>query len=141
MKDKLKVTGQSVDYKEHNDNAPPRYSAPSYAFKEVLKYHCDSNCPSCGGNGYIGRFKHIAGGRCFDCLPDHHWEALLGELKATGTDDCTGEEVCEIRYVTTDAYTDSGYAVMEIGLPPVGEFETFETFEEARAFAKEKYGV
>lgn len=141
MKDFDQVTGQRIDYKENNDNAPPSYSAPSLLFKQVLKYHAHEICPRCRGTGYIGGFKSISGGRCFQCIPDEHWDNLLGTLQTTGIDDKTGNPVCEIRYVTTNAYTKSGFIVTRVGLPPIGKPEVFPTIEKACESAKKEYGV
>lgn len=136
-----KVTGQVIDYKEMNDNAPPSGSAPSSSYKDILKYHSNKHCNKCNGTGYIGSFKHIAAGRCFQCLPDDYWGILLGELKGTGIDDNTKESVCEIRYVTKAAYSEAGFGVFKVGVPPIGEFELFPTYEEAVEFAKKHYNI
>jgi hypothetical protein len=136
-----KVTGQRIDYKERNDNAPPSYSAPSEQFKKVLRVHANQNCSRCGGTGYIGSFKSIASGRCFLCLPDEWWNGLLGELRLTGTDDVTGRSVCEIRYVTSNIYPSAGYIVTKVGLPPIESTPIFSTEEEACNFAHKVYGV
>ena len=36
-------------------------------------------CADCRGTGYIGTFKHICNGRCFQCIPDHRWNQLILE--------------------------------------------------------------
>lgn len=126
---------------EHNDNAPPSYSAPSALFKSALSFNANKNCSRCSGTGYIGAFKSIAGGRCFRCLPDELWEALLGELKGTGTDDTSGKHVCDIRHVTSDIYSSTGYIVTRAGLPPTENIPIFSTLEEALEFAKDVYGI
>lgn len=136
-----KVTGQTIDYKDNNDNALPSYSAPSAMFKSVLRFHAAQNCSRCGGTGYIGSYKNFSGGRCFLCLPDDWWNSLLGEVVLTGTDDNTGEEVCEIRQVSSKAYSSPGYVVARVGLPPTNDLRIFPTIEEARKFASEKYRV
>lgn len=136
-----KTTGQRIDYKESNDNAPPRYSAPDEAFKNTLRFHANPNCARCGGTGYIGTFKSNSGGRCFKCLPDEWWYGLLGELKGTGTDDSTGLPVCQIRYVTHSIYKTAGYVVTRVGLPPTENTSIFSTEEEACGFAREIYGI
>ena len=141
MNEKCKTTGQIINYKEHNDNAPPNFSAPSTLFKNVLNFHANKNCSRCGGNGYIGDFKNIAGGRCFQCLPDERWNDLLGELRLTGTDNISGEEICEIRLVSDKIYRFNGYIVTKVGLPPTGSAQIFSTIEEACKFASEIYGV
>lgn len=134
------TTGQRIDHKSHNDNAPPRYSAPGAAFKEALSYYSNRSCSRCRGTGYIGQFNWNAGGRCFQCISDQRWTALLGKFQATGIRDDAGE-VCEIRHVSKDAYGYDGFVVAPIGLPPVGEFCIFDTYEEACEFASEEYGV
>ena len=141
MKEVDKVTGQRVDYKERNDNAPPSYSAPSALFKRALRFNADKNCSRCSGTGYIGSFKNIASGRCFQCLPDKFWHELLGDLVATGTDDETGETLCEIRRVSSGVYSSTGYIVTNVGLPLVENAPIFLTVDEAYKFAKEVYRV
>jgi hypothetical protein len=136
-----KISGQEIDYKESNDNAPPSYSAPKISYKNVLKSHANADCSRCVSTGYIGSFKSISAGRCFKCLPDDYWDSLLGETKAVGTNDNTQEEVCEIRYVTEKVYSESGFGVFEVGIPPVGEFELFSTYEEALVYAKKHYNI
>lgn len=136
-----KITGQIVDYKESNDNAPPCYSAPSAAFKNALRFHADENCPRCRGTGYIGSYKSFSGGRCFLCLPDDRWNCLLGKVVLTGTDNNSGEPVCEIRFVVSQAYSTQGYIVAKVGLPPTNGVMIFSTAEEACKFASKVYGV
>lgn len=74
MNHRNNFTGQRVDSRDHNDNAPPRYSAPSANFKEILAYYADQNCRHCSGTGYLGRFKHICAGRCFKCIKENVFE-------------------------------------------------------------------
>jgi hypothetical protein len=136
-----KITGQRVDHKEHNDNALPSYSAPSSLFKNSLRFHANQNCSRCGGTGYIGSFKSTAGGRCFQCLPDEWWSSLLGKLELTGTDDNSGEPLCEIRLISSNVYSSDGYIVTNIGLPPIETTPIFSTIEEACNFASGAYGV
>lgn len=136
-----KITGQVVDYKECNNNAPPSFSAPNNSYKNVLKFHSNKDCSKCGGTGYIGSFKSISAGRCFKCLPDDYWNSLLGEFMGIGINDITKEHVCEIRYVTQKVYSESGFGVFAVGIPPVGEFKLFPTFEEALMYAKKHYGI
>lgn len=136
-----KVTGQVIDYKEHNDNAPPSYSSPSAIFKSALRFHADKNCSRCRGTGYIGSYKGFSGGRCFLCLPDDWWNNLLGEVVLTGTDNNSGEPVCEIRFVSPKAYSTSGYVVTKVGIPPTYGLKIFPTIEDACKFASEVYGV
>jgi len=135
------ITGQSVDYKENSDNSPPKYSSPDFGYQSALSYHADNECSKCGGTGYIGGYKHIAAGRCFECLPDSTWALRLGERLYTGTDDKTQKEKCEIRKISKDVYTEGGYVVTEIGRPPYGNFKTFTSEEEAINEAKKIYKV
>lgn len=136
-----RVTGQKINYKEGNDNAPPSYSAPSEDFKNTLRFFAHPNCPKCGGTGYIGSYKNVVGGRCFKCIPDIFWEGLLGELIGTGSDDATGQQLCEIRKITSEAYASSGYIVTQIGLPPTESTPIFQTVDDAVHFAREVYGI
>lgn len=135
------ITGQRINYKEGNDNSPPSYSAPSSNFKAVLQFYASPNCTKCGGTGYISLYKGVVGGRCFKCIPDSFWGELLGSLIGTGTNDATGQAVCEIREITSDIYNSSGYIVTQIGLPPIGGVPIFPNLEEAVQFARETYGI
>lgn len=141
MKKIDKTIGQRINYKLHNDNAPPSYSSPGALFKIALHVYANRNCSRCGGTGYIGGFKSIASGRCFQCLPDKRWNEILGELALIGTDDNSGEAVCEIRFVSSNVYSSIGYIVTRVGIPPTGSTPVFSTVEEARKFASEMYGV
>lgn len=136
-----RVTGQLINYKEGNDNAPPSYSAPSSNFKTVLQFYASPHCPKCGGTGYISIYKSVVGGRCFKCIPDPFWNGLLGDLVATGTDDANDQAVCEIREVTSDIYNSSGYIVTQVGLPPIDRSPIFPELEDAVQFAREIYGI
>jgi hypothetical protein len=62
-------------------------------------------------------------------------------LKLTGTDDNSGEPVCEIRLVSSTVYSSTGYIVTKVGLPPIESTPIFSTIEEARNFASQAYGV
>ena len=135
------VTGQRVDYREGNDNAPPRYSAPNESFKSVLSFYANPNCSKCGGTGYLSVFKSVVGGRCFKCIPDQLWDGLLGTLIATGTDDVNGQRICEIREVSSNFYASAGYIVTPVGLPPTDSPTIFPTVDDAVHFAREVYGI
>ncbi len=130
---------QKIDYKERNDNAPPRYSAPDAEFKAALSYYADPYCSRCRGTGYIGTFKAIASGRCFQCLPEDRWTRLLGELVATGTDDRTGYSVCEIRKIWDQNNSRMIYAVVRPELPPTTDTAIHLTEGEALAYARTKF--
>ncbi len=49
-------------------------------YKALLRAACNPECSKCGGTGYIGRFKWVAEGRCFSCLPDWYWEQVLSQV-------------------------------------------------------------
>lgn len=141
MREINKVTGQRIDHKDSNDNAPPGYSAPRLSFKCVLLFHADNNCWRCGGTGYIGSFKRYSGGRCFQCLPDDYWRGLLGELELSGSD-AAGQIVCEVRHVDSPPYVHEGYIVTRVGVPPIGAgFPIFSTTTEACNYARQTYNI
>ena len=96
MNHRNNLTGQSVDTRDHNDNAPPRYSAPSANFKEILASYANRYCGRCGGTGYIGRFKHVCTGRCFKCIPENVWEQAQGEFDLTCKVQIGGDEIEDI---------------------------------------------
>lgn len=134
-----KVTGQYIDYKESNDNAPPSYSTPSRQFKQLLSFFANEECLRCRGTGYVGNFKSTEGGRCFKCIPDRIWGKLLEVICATGTDD-NGNLVCLIG--RSKEFTKPLFFVAEIGrLSPIVESETFDTFDKACEYARNKYGI
>jgi hypothetical protein len=80
-------TGQRINCRDHNDNAPARYSAPSAIFKEILAGHANRYCRRCGGTGYLGVFKHVCAGRCFKCIPENVFEQAEEEFN----------QICETR--------------------------------------------
>lgn len=83
MNHRNKSTGQQIDSREHNDNAPVRYYSPSADFKEILASYANPYCRRCGGSGYIGVFKHVCAGRCFKCIPEAVWGRAQGEFDQT----------------------------------------------------------
>ena len=89
-------TGQRVDSRDHNDNAPARYSAPSAIFKEILAGHANRYCSRCCGTGYIGVFKHVCAGRCFKCIPETVWEHAQEEFDQTCEARTGCDEMAEI---------------------------------------------
>lgn len=113
-------TGQRIDSREHNDNAPPKYSAPSASFKGTLARYANPYCSRCGGTGYIGVFKHVCAGRCFKCISETIWERVqddfdracdarngFGELRELYTAVCTGDQggpayLCDGLYIWRD---------------------------------------
>lgn len=76
-------SGQRIDYRERNDNAPARYSAPSACFKKVLASHANPYCQRCSGTGYLGRYNHVCAGRCFRCIPENIWEHAREQYSQT----------------------------------------------------------
>lgn len=87
-------TGQRIDSRDHNDNAPARYSAPSAKFKEILAGYAKRYCRRCGGTGYLGVFKHVCAGRCFKCISENDFEQAKVEFEQfnearTGRDEMT----------------------------------------------------
>lgn len=70
------LTGQTI-HVSHRGNSPPRYSEPSFEYKQALKRCADKNCVACQGTGYRGKFRYLEGGRCFKCIPDTRWNNLL----------------------------------------------------------------
>lgn len=83
MNHRNNLTGQRVDSRDHNDNAPARYSAPSASFKEILAGYANPYCRRCSGTGYIGVFKHVEAGRCFKCIPETVWQQAQERLDQT----------------------------------------------------------
>lgn len=51
--------------------------------KNGTKYYEETQCPKCGGNGYINGYEHIEGGRCFLCggsgFYTTHWKEMTPE--------------------------------------------------------------
>lgn len=91
MNHRNNFTGQRVDSRDHNDNAPPSYSAPSAKFKAILAYYADQNCRHCSGTGYLGRFKHVCAGRCFKCIKENVFEQAQEEFDQN----CGGRTGCD----------------------------------------------
>lgn len=89
-------TGQKVDGRAHNDNAPAKYSAPSQSFKNALAGYANPFCSRCGGTGYIGRFKGVCAGRCFKCIPDRVWEQMQGMFDRDSEAKTACDEMTEI---------------------------------------------
>lgn len=96
MNHRNNFTGQRVDSRDHNDNAPPRYSAPSANFKAILAYYADQNCRHCSGTGYLGRFKHVCAGRCFKCIKENVFEQAQEEFDQTCEARTGCDEMAEI---------------------------------------------
>lgn len=83
MNHRNNFTGQRVDSRIQNDNAPARYSPPSANFKEILAGYAKRYCDRCSGTGYLGRFKHVCAGRCFKCIPENVFERAQEEFDQT----------------------------------------------------------
>ena len=128
------VTGQRINHKTHNDNAPPSYSSPSQSFKSTVQVFADSTCCESSGTGYIGVLKNTVGDRCFKCVPGSRWDALLGKYCGTVSTDDNGVQICEIRWVGFKEYSSMGYVVTPLGLPRI-IVEVFSTIDDALLYA------
>ena len=115
MNDRNDFTGQRVDSRDHNDNVPGRYSAPSANFKEILARYAYSYCPRCGVTGYIGVFKHICAGRCFKCIHETAWEHAQVEFDQTCEAETGCDEMAEI-YLAVRADDGGGPVYLSGGL-------------------------
>jgi hypothetical protein len=96
MNHRNNFTGQQIESRDYNDNAPARYSAPSAKFKEILAGYANRYCSRCGGTGYLGVFKHFCAGRCFKCIPENVFEQAEEEFNQTCETRTVGEEMSEI---------------------------------------------
>lgn len=96
MNHRNNFTGQRVDGRDHNDNAPARYSAPSAKFKEILALYANRYCSRCGGTGYLGVFKHVCAGRCFKCIPENVFDQAKEEFDQTCEARTGCDEMAEI---------------------------------------------
>ncbi|MDP2022916.1 MAG: hypothetical protein Q8L16_18720 [Hydrogenophaga sp.] len=124
MNHRNNFTGQWADSRDHNDNAPARYSAPSATFKEILARKAKNDCRNCNGTGYLGRYKHVCAGRCFKCIP--------GEIMAPteGAFDLTCEargcdEMAEI-YLAVCSDGGAGPAYLSDGMWITPEGQTYD---------------
>lgn len=122
MNHRNNFTGQRVDSRIHNDNAPARYSAPSANFKEILADSAKRYCDRCSGTGYIGRFNHVRAGRCFKCIPKTAWEHAQEEFDRTCEARTGCDEMAEIYLAVCDdegvgpAYLSDGMWITPDGL-------------------------
>jgi len=107
MNHHINFAGQRVDYRESSDNVPARYSAPSAIFKEILAGYANPYCSRCRGTGYIGVFKHVCAGRCFECIRETVWERVQEEFEQICEATTGFDEMAEI-YLTVCG--DDGYA-------------------------------
>lgn len=96
MNHRNNFTGQRVDRRDHNYNAPARYSAPSANFKEILAGYANPYCSRCSGTGYIGSFKQVCAGRCFKCIPENVFERAQEEFDQTYEARTSCHELTEI---------------------------------------------
>lgn len=135
------VKDQIINHHAQDENEHPSCSAHNSITKSTFQFYASTWCPKCSGTGYIDDVNHIEEGRCFQCIPGYRWNALLGEYCATGIVDDTGEHVCEIRLLVSDEYSLKGYAVTQVGLPPIANFDVFETYEDALRHAEDLYGI
>ena len=108
-------TGQWVNSREHNDNAPARYSAPSASFKAILAGYANPYCGRCGGTGYIGRYKHVCTGRCFKCIPEEVWEHAQGGFDLSYETRTGCDEMAEI-YLAVCGDDGAGPAYLSDGM-------------------------
>lgn len=99
-------TGQWIDSRNHNDNAPSRYSAPSSSFKKMLASFANPFCKRCFGTGYLGRFKHVCAGRCFKCISENEWTQAEKEMDQAISGN---EEMIEIYRACGDGETGQAY--------------------------------
>ena len=115
MNHRNNFTDQWVDSRDHNDNAPARYSAPSANFKEILAGYANPYCSRCSGTGYIGVFKHVCAGRCFKCIPETAWEHAQEEFDLTSEARTGCDEMVEI-YLAVCGNDGGGPAYLSDGL-------------------------
>lgn len=115
MNHRNNYTGQRVDSRDHNDNAPPRYSAPSENFKGILAGYANPYCSRCSGTGYIGVFKHVCAGRCFKCIPETGWEHAQQEFDQSSEARAGCDEMAEI-YLAVCGNYGSGSVYLDDGL-------------------------
>ncbi|AUW07495.1 hypothetical protein [Vibrio campbellii] len=47
----------------------------------MIYYPQINNCSRCRGTGYIGRFRHIFSGICFECEGDHNYVTGVSKPK------------------------------------------------------------
>lgn len=97
---------------------PPRYSVPSSSFKKILAGLANPYCERCRGTGYVGRFKHICGGRCFKCISENEWAQAAKEIKQAQFDN---EEMFEIFWACGDGVTGPAYLCDGMRITPGGE--------------------
>ena len=130
-------TGQRVDSRVHNDNAPARYSAPSVDFKQMLVAHANPFCRHCGGTGYLGRFKHVCAGRCFKCIPENVWNQTVQAFDKACEARTGCDEMAEI-YLAVCPGDSAGPAYLSEGvwITPAGEM-----YEAADLWGPSKYAA
>jgi hypothetical protein len=115
-------TGQRVDSRAHNDNAPARYTAPSLTFKEMLAGCANPFCRNCGGTGYLGRFKHVCAGRCFKCIPENVWNHTVEAFDQSSGASTGRAEMAEIYLaVCTDDRVGPAYLSDGVWITPTGQ--------------------
>ena len=115
MNHRNNFTGQRVVSRDHNDNAPARYSAPSAKFKEILAGYAKRYCRRCGGTGYLGVFKHVCAGRCFRCITENVFEQVQEEFDQNSVAGTGCDEMAEI-YLTVCGNGGDGPAYLSDGM-------------------------
>lgn len=115
MNHRNNFTGQRVDSRDHNDNVPARYSAPSAKFKEILAGYANRYCSRCGGTGYLGVFKHVCAGRCFKCIPENVFEQAEKEFDQACETRTDCDEIAEI-YLAVCGDDGAGPAYLSDGM-------------------------
>ena len=130
-------TGQWIDSRDHNDNAPPRYTAPSSSFKKMLAGFANPYCQRCSGTGYLGRFKHICAGRCFKCISENEWAQAEKEMDQARYGN---EEMIEIYHACGDGGAGQAYLCDGIWITSDGgiydESDSWNLSREPRAAAQ-----
>lgn len=121
-------TGQRVDSRDPNDNAPAKYSAPSANFKEILASYANPYCSRCSCTGYIGVFKHVCAGRCFKCIPETTWEHAQEEFDQTCEATTACDEIAEI-YMAVCGNDGGGPAYLSDGMWITPDGQTYDAAE------------
>ncbi len=121
MNHRENFTGQWIDYRERNDNAPARYSAPSADFKAILAGYANPYCTRCSGKGYIGRFKHVCAGRCFKCISDTAWDRAQKTFEQAYEIQTDFNEIDELYLAVCGDEGGSAYLCGGMWITPEGE--------------------
>lgn len=140
MNHRNNFTGQWVDSRDHNDNAPAKYSAPNANFKEMLAGYANPFCRNCSGTGYLGKYKHVCAGRCFQCIP----EEIMAQAKGAFDKACearTGcDEMAEIYLaVCSDGGAGPAYLSDSMWITPDGQ--TYDVADSMGAISKVRFAT